>query len=223
MMKLEGVMFDLDGTLGDTLPVCCAAYRRAFEEFLGRHYTDDEIMALFGPSEEGIIQRLVPDQWQACLQTYLDAYDRAHAPYAKPFPGIETALRLLKQRGVALAIVTGKGPHSAAISLKHLGLASYFDVVETGSAEGAVKPLLIRRVLTKWGVWPHQVAYMGDTAYDIEAAREAGVIPLGAAWAATASAHSLNALAPLATFDSVESFIHWIDRNVEANSVGQAV
>jgi pyrophosphatase PpaX len=124
-------------------------------------------------------------------------------------------LGLLRQRDVALGIVTGKGAHSAAISLRYLGLAHYFDVVETGSAEGAVKPRAIQKVIARWGMSPRQVAYVGDSAYDVEAAQEAGVLPLGAAWAATADADRLNALTPLATFRSVESFIKWIDNNVE--------
>jgi pyrophosphatase PpaX len=214
-MKLQGVIFDLDGTLGNTLPVVFEAFQRTLLEFLGHHYTDREIRALFGPTEEGIFQQLVPEQWQACLQTYLAAYDEIHAQYAHPFPGIEDALQLLKQCGVPLAIVTAKGHHSAAISLRHLGLAHYFDAVETGTAEGAVKPKFIRKVLARWGASSCQVAYIGDAAYDMEAAREAGVIPLGAAWAATADADRLNALSPLATFRSVDDFIRWIEVNVD--------
>jgi len=213
-MRLKGIIFDLDGTLGNTLPVCFAAYRSAFAQFLGRTYTDREITALFGPSEEGIIQKLVPHQWQACLQTYLGIYEQVHARYAVPFPGLEDALRLLRQRGVVLAVVTGKGTHSAAISLRYLDLAGYFDIVETGSASGAIKPRSIRKVLAKWQVPPHEVAYVGDTAYDLKAALEAHVIPLGAAWAATAEVNSLKALAPLAVFDRVEDFMRWIDHNL---------
>ena len=216
-MKLAGVIFDLDGTLGDTLPVCFAAFRRALRKFSDRRYTDDEIAALFGPSEEGMIQRLVPDQWQACLGTYLAAYEEESARRARLFPGIETALRLLRGRGILLAIVTGKGAHSAAISLRHLNLATHFDVVETGSPEGGVKPRSIRKILKKWGALPDEVAYVGDAPSDIEAAREAGVIPLGAAWDATSSAESLNALGPLETFRSVERFIAWIEENVGPN------
>ena len=218
-MKLRGCIFDLDGTLGNTLPVCYQAFQRAFVKYLGRHFADDEIRALFGPSEEGICQQLVPDQWEACLQTYLAAYDEIHAQYAQPFPGIEDALQLLKQCGVPLAIVTAKGRHSAAISLRHLGLAHYFDAIETGTAEGAAKPMFIRKVLARWGAPSGQVAYVGDATYDMEAAREAGVIPLGAAWAATADADRLSALSPLATFRSVESFIEWINVNVEPTAV----
>ncbi|MBI2115168.1 MAG: HAD family hydrolase [candidate division NC10 bacterium] len=216
-MKLAGVIFDLDGTLGDTLPVCFAAFRRALRKFSDRRYTDDEIAALFGPSEEGIIQQLVPDHWQACLDTYLAAYEEESARRARLFPGIETALRLLSERGVVLAIATGKGAHSAAISLRHLNLAKHFDVVETGSPEGGVKPGSIRKILGKWGAPPHEVAYVGDAPSDIEAAVEAGVIPLAAAWATTSSAEGLGALGPLETFRSVGSFIAWIDANVGPN------
>lgn len=185
--------------------------------FSDRYYTDEEIAALFGPSEEGMIQRLVPDHWQACLEAYLAEYEKESTRNARLFPAIETALCLLEERGVALAIVTGKGARSAAISLRHLNLAGHFDVVETGSAEGGVKPQAIRKVLTKWGAVPSQVAYVGDAPSDMEAAKEAGVIPLGAAWAATSSAESLRALAPLETFRSVGSFIRWIEENVEFN------
>lgn len=119
-IKLKGIIFDLDGTLGNTLPICFTAFRCVFEKFLGRHYTDGEITALFGPSEEGIIERVVPHESQACMQVYLDEYERAHALLSEPFPGIESALRSLKQNGTALAVVTGKGERSAAISLRCL-------------------------------------------------------------------------------------------------------
>ena len=216
-MKLDGVIFDLDGTLGDTLPVCFAAFRRAMQGYSSRHFTDGEIAALFGPSEEGIIQRLVPDEWEACLDAYLAVYAEESAGHARLFPGIGTALRLLRERGMALAIVTGKGAHSAAISLRDLGLTELFDMVETGSPVGGIKPQAIRSVLTKWDAMPHRVAYVGDAPSDIEAAREAGVIPLGAAWAPTSSVQELSVLAPLETFRSVESFIRWIEAEVEPN------
>ncbi len=216
-IKLDGIIFDLDGTLGDTLPVCFAAFRHAMGEFSSRHYTDNEITALFGPSEEGIIQRLIPDRWKACLKIYLAAYEQESAQNARMFPGIETALRSLKERGVALAIVTGKGAHSAAISLRDLGLAEHFDMVETGSPVGGIKPQAIRNVLAKWDASPHQVAYVGDAPSDIEAAKEAGVLPLAAAWAPTTSAQELGTLAPLELFTSVEGFVRWIEREVEPN------
>lgn len=164
-----------------------------------------------------MIRRLVPDRWQACLEAYLAAYEES-ARSARLFPGIETALRLLRKRGHALAIVTGKGAASAAISVEHLRLGAFFDVVETGSPDGSVKPLAIKRVLAKWGAPPNQVAYVGDAPADIQAAREVGVIPLAAGWAATSDADTLSALSPLETFRDVQDFIAWIKKNVEPRS-----
>jgi len=214
-MRLQGVIFDLDGTLGDTLPACFVAFRRALKDFSAREYTDDEIAALFGPSEEGMIQRLVPDRWEDCLRAYLAAYRESLSEYARPIPGMKDALRLLRTRGVTLAIVTGKGPHSAAVTLKHLDLANAFDVVETGSPDGSVKPAAIRKVLARWGAVPHQVAYVGDVPSDMEAAREAGVIPLGAAWLPTTKAQALRANFPAETFLTIPHFIHWIETNLD--------
>ena len=58
---IRGVLFDLDGTLGNTLPVCIGAFRRAVEPFAGREVSDAEIVATFGPSEEGTVHVLAPE------------------------------------------------------------------------------------------------------------------------------------------------------------------
>ena len=171
-------------------------------------------MATFGPSEDGIMQRLVPDRWQECLAAYLERYEREHAQCTAPFPGLEAVFALLQHRGARLAIVTGKGAVSAAISLRYLGVARYFDVVETGSPEGGIKPASIGRVLAHWAARPDEVAYVGDATADVDAARAAGVIALAAAWAATARAEELAARGPLATFPTVADFHAWIEVNL---------
>ena len=216
-MKLRGVIFDLDGTLADTIPICISAFRDAVKQYTARHYTDQEIVAIFGPSEVGMIQRAVPDRWQDCLATYMGVYDRHHRRCETPFPGVITLLDFLKQRGVPLAIVSGKGANSAAVSLRHLGLAQYFDTVETGSPDGDIKHLSIQKVLAKWGMSPEQVVYIGDAPSDVEAARKAGVAPLGAAWAASSDLERLQASAPVAIFRSAASFAEWIERNLDGD------
>jgi pyrophosphatase PpaX len=152
----------------------------------------------------------VPDRWQDCLRLYLQLYERKHRRTGRAFPGIETALGMLRARGVPLAVVTGKGPQSAAISLTQLGLTSFFDFIETGSPEGNVKPHCIQHVLTCWGIAPDQIAYLGDAVSDIEAARAVGLIPLAAAWDGRADPKALLSLAPAAIFDTVEAFVGWI-------------
>lgn len=214
-MQLDGIIFDLDGTLTDTFVVCFTAFRETIRAVTGRYPTDDEIFAHFGPSEEGMFQRWVPDRWESCLRLYLSAYEREHRRIGRIFPGVENALEALKALEIPMAVVTGKGPRSTAISLAQLGLGRYFDAVETGSPEGGVKPRCLRRVLTHWGVTPDRVAYLGDVPSDIEASRAVGVIPLAAAWEKRSDAAALRALEPLAVFETVAQFIEWVERTVD--------
>jgi phosphoglycolate phosphatase-like HAD superfamily hydrolase len=213
--RLRGVIFDLDGTLADTLPVCFAAFRRTFETHLGETFSDREIRAMFGPSEEGILRRRCPEGWPAALETYLREYERAHTALAAPFVGIEDVLTALERLGVRRAIVTGKGAGSAAISSRMLGLAPHFDVIETGSGDGRIKPDRIRTVLGRWELPAAAVAYVGDAPSDIEVAREVGLVALAAAWAPTAEPERMGELVPDALFLTVASFAAWIEAHVE--------
>src|SRR5215471_4224389 len=186
LIRLNGIIFDLDGTLGDTLPVCFKAFRHAIIEFTGRSLTDQQIRATFGPSEEGIIRSQVPERWRECLDLYVDAYRREHASAADPFPGMREALRRLGEGGVRRAVVTGKSIVTADISLEAMGIRSYFDIVEGGAAKGDVKPRNIKKVLEVWGMAAVEAGYVGDAPSDMDAAHKAGVVALAAMWAARA-------------------------------------
>lgn len=209
-MKLRGVIFDLDGTLADTIPICISAFRDTVVGAGGRSYTDDEVTALFGPSEEGMLRHALAERWEEAMPSYLRLYERAHDACTEPFAGIDAVLRTLHSRGILTAVVTGKGPHSAEISLRRLGLLPYFDLVEAGSPDGPIKPAAIRRVLDRWGVPPAEVAYVGDHPHDMDAATEVGMVGLGATWAATAVLRADPSPAATHTFATVDTFAEWI-------------
>jgi pyrophosphatase PpaX len=228
-MHLKGMIFDMDGTLCNTLPACVGAFQHVFERRLGRRMSVDEVLGMFGPSEEGMIRRLIPAGYEPAVEEYLAEYERLHRELEVAFPGIERALELLRARGIPLGVVTGKGAASAAISFRHLGLAPYFDVVETGSPDGGIKPQGIRRVLARWGLQAHldgrpvEVAYIGDSPSDMADAARAGVIPLGAGWAATSTVQDPECCGARATFPSVERFCEWIEWEVEAETNGRGM
>jgi phosphoglycolate phosphatase-like HAD superfamily hydrolase len=205
------MIFDLDGTLGETVPICIQAFQQTFQHYLGRTLTAPDIIAMFGPSEEGMLQRHVPHTWPQALEMYLLEYERAHVLCPAPFPGLTTLLAALHRRGMLLGIVTGKGLRSARISARVLGLDAYFDGLEAGSADGPVKPAGIRAFLTRWAVAPETVAYVGDAPYDVDAAKHVGVVAVAAAWAASADAAALAARQPDVLFQSVADFAVWAD------------
>ncbi|WP_161977150.1 HAD family hydrolase [Dictyobacter kobayashii] len=218
-MQLTGFLFDLDGTLANTIPLCIKVYQQTFKHFTGRDYSEAEITAHFGLTEGGICQQVIPDRWQEALDYYHKAYEQAHDECNEPFPGIPAVLDLLRSKGIKMAVVTGKGIHTAMLTLHHLGIADYFEFVEAGREDAVVKASAMRRILESWQMKPEQAAYIGDAASDVEQSAQAGVLALAAEWSATATIDQLEDIHPYASFTSVESFIAWIELHVEPTLV----
>ena len=209
-MKLKGFIFDMDGTLVDTLPVCVCANAAAIAMVTGRRPSDEEVLSHFGLSEEGILEKMAPGRLAETLPAFLQAYETLHSSVQQPFAGVEPMLAWLRARAIPVAIVTGKGQFSAEISMHILGLGQWVDCVEVGFADRADKPYSMRKVLQRWNMDPQDAAYLGDTPYDMQAAREAGLLPLGAGWAETAVVRTApNAAAHV--FLSLSEFMTWLE------------
>ena len=192
MQKIKAVIFDLDGTLANTLPLCIKAFRQSVEPLINRSVSDTEIIETFGPSEEGTIMALAPAYYEKGIADYLSFYEALHTMCPAPFDGITALLSTLKNKGVQIAMVTGKGKHSTAISLKYLMLDSFFDIVETGSPNGPRKGEGIKVILELLkDIHRDEVIYVGDAPGDIIASREAGIPVIAAAWAETAEPEKL--------------------------------
>ncbi|HEX2533442.1 MAG TPA: HAD family hydrolase [Chitinophagaceae bacterium] len=211
MNQIKAVIFDLDGTIGDTLPLCIRAFRQSIEPLVGRPVSDAEIIATFGPSEEGTIAALAPAHYEKGVADYLQHYEAFHDMCPSPFEGIEELLRTLRERGVRIAMVTGKGKYSTALSLKQFGLKDYFEIIETGVPAGPRKPEGIQEVLDRFSDIPkEEIIYVGDAPSDITASRKAGIPVVAAAWAETAEPEQLKALQPDALFYSLADFATWL-------------
>lgn len=209
-MPIKAVIFDMDGTLGDTIPAVVQAFQETFILYTQKSYSSADIQAMFGPNEEGVIQARVPAQfYQAALAHYLQRYTQLHSLTPEPFPGVIGLLGRLQKRGIHRAIVTGKGPLTAPATLQIMGLESYIEQLIPGEISGADKPAAFRRLLKLWKLKPEEAAYVGDMAYDMIAAQEAGLLPLGAAWAASATVKKEDGAAEI--FTTVEALQQWID------------
>ena len=212
MRKIQGIMFDLDGTLAETIPICLSALRSAFNRYFGRHFSNEELLSYFGPTEEGVVLNLLPSKAEECLDFYYREYERLHEMCSEPFPGIYGLLEYLKMHDVRLAVITAKGEKTARISLEWLNLLHYFDMVRHGFPDANKKALNIRRVLSEWGLKAENCAYVGDMPGDMKAARETGLLALGAAWKENASREVLDAEQADVIFDSPEELLEWFQQ-----------
>jgi len=211
MQKIKAVIFDLDGTLANTLPLCISAFRQSVEPLVNRSLSDEEIIATFGPSEEGTIMTLAPNHYDKGVAGYLQYYESLHDMCPAPFNGIKELLQTLKNKNVRIAMVTGKGKYSTDISLQYFGLTHFFSIIETGSPKGPRKAEGIQLILDQWNdIEKEEVIYVGDAPGDITASRKAGIAIVAAAWAETAETEKLKALQPDELFYSIPDFSTWL-------------
>lgn len=211
MAKIKAVIFDLDGTLANTLPLCIEAFRQSVEPLINRSISDAEIIATFGPSEEGTIMALAPAHYDKGVANYLHYYEQLHNMCPIPFEGMKEILQALKNEGVRIAMVTGKGKHSTDISLRHFELTHFFEMIETGSPKGARKAEGIQIILDGLtDIKKDEIIYVGDAPSDITASKEVGISVVAAAWADTAEREKLQEMKPDELFYTIKAFEDWL-------------
>jgi pyrophosphatase PpaX len=179
---MEAFIFDIDGTLADTVPLNIETFQYVFETLANKSLTYSEVKDLFGPNEQGLIQKVMGDQWQEGFALFSEEYKKRHQKYSLPYPGIREILHDLQNRRIRLAVVSGKGKEIALFTLEYLELKSFFDQVEGGEFEGNVKVAKIKKVLKEWNLDPSVVGYVGDAVSDMEDARACGLTAFGVGW-----------------------------------------
>ena len=178
------ILFDFDGTIADTLPICFTAFRSTFSAFLHRDYTDEQIVSLFGPTEIAMIQKEIPAAFhKEAIEHFYRVYTDQQRREKNP-PKILQMINTLHHAGIKLGIVTGKGRRSAEISIQLLELQPFFSVVITGDDVERPKPDPegIRKAMSALGASAGQTWFVGDSDADIKAARTAGVTAVGVNW-----------------------------------------
>lgn len=210
--RFSAVIFDLDGTLCESYPMAIELLGGVIADHGGGDLSSDEVVALFGPSEQGILRVALGDPaWEPAWEQYLDDYRDRHDLCPTPFPGVTALVERLHGCGCRLGLVTGKTATTAAISLDVFGLTSYFTGIGGGATEGIVKADRIAGLLAEWGIAPEQAVYVGDTPSDVGEARRAGVTAVSVAWSGFSDRSLLEARSPDALFDAVDDFAAWIE------------
>lgn len=212
MNKLKAIIFDLDGTLADTLPLCIKSFQLAFEEITGIKYPENTITQFFGQTEEGITKSIEPDRWEECFYAYIRIYKENHHLCPAIFEGTREILNFLRENQYKIAMVTGKGKPTADITLDYFGIKNYFEYVETGSTEGVIKDKCIAKILNHWQIHANQAAYIGDQPSDIICSRKIGVLPIAVTWASTTDSKLLEKENPSKIFSKIKDFKHWLEQ-----------
>lgn len=185
-MKYKTILFDFDGTLADTLPICFYSFQEIFKKYDNRELTKKDIMEMFGPSEVGIIEQNLtnPHHVKKAIEDYYEFYDMEHSKLVHQNEKVFTMLNELKKKKVNLGVVTGKARRSYEISMKHLFAINPFEVSITG--DDVIKPKPdpegILKAIKLFNSSISETLFIGDSHADIEAGIEAGVTTVGVNW-----------------------------------------
>jgi HAD superfamily hydrolase (TIGR01549 family) len=179
-VKIRAVIFDVDGTLIDSMPIVIAGWIRAAKES-GVSVTDEELKPLFGRAIPDIARRLIPGTDQTEFIERSQRYILDNLGEARLFPGAEETLAFLKEKELALGIVSGAPVHKIRSFLKAQGILDYFSAFVSGEDHQGGKPsgAPFVEACKLLGVEPSETLAVGDTSIDTTGAKKAGCVPIG--------------------------------------------
>jgi len=127
------VAFDLDSTVANTIPMCIEAFCESVAPYTDHTLTEKEVIQTFGLNEIGMVKAVVKNDWVNVLCDFYEKYNTLHDEVNTSFPGIYELITWLKEHGILVALITGKGKRSCDISLKKIKMENIFDEVLYGS------------------------------------------------------------------------------------------
>ncbi|HVP66964.1 MAG TPA: HAD-IA family hydrolase [Anaeromyxobacteraceae bacterium] len=213
-MAPRAVLFDLDGTLIDSVPLIVQSMQHAFAGRV-RAPSVAEWVARIGTPLEGMIRAWAEDDADVALlkERYKQHQREHHDAMVKAFPGVPELLERLGARGTAMAVVTSKLESSAMRSLEHLGLARHFRAVVGLEATARHKPdpEPVRHALSLLRAASAEAAFVGDSPHDVAAGNGAGVATVAGLWGPF-SREALAAARPSAFAASAAEVLEVLDR-----------
>jgi pyrophosphatase PpaX len=209
------LLFDLDGTLVDTVELILASMRAAFEGYPGRRPTEAEWIAGMGmPLRVQLGEFVDSRDLEAVVDRYRAHQQANHDRMTRAFDGAVETVSRLKGRGHPVGIVTSKFRKSAERTLQHVGLAPYVDVVVGADSVSRPKPdpEPVLHALERLGRPPAEALFVGDSPHDVAAGNAAGAVTAAALWGACTRA----CLAPAAPR-------HWLEAIGEVPGLVQRI
>jgi len=182
-MGEKAVLFDLDGTLVDSLPLILKTFRTTLNQ-MNLNFSDEEIMKTVGLPLRDICTQFAGNRGEELFQRYLDYQNAIHDDYLQEYPGTTGMLQKIQEKGYLPGIVTSKRRVMAQRGIKLTGLDSFIKVLvaleDAPRAKPEAEPVL--KALEKLKVTPANAIYVGDSPFDIRCGKKAGVKTLGVTW-----------------------------------------
>jgi pyrophosphatase PpaX len=178
------VLFDLDGTVVDTGAIILASMRHAAETVLGGEYTDAQLLAAVGgPGLEAQMHALDPTRVDELVRVYRAHNEPLHDTISV-CDGMDVVLDELRDRGHRLGVVTAKRRLTVDLAFARIPIEHLFETVVGGdeTTEHKPHPAPLLLALERLRATPEDAAYVGDSPFDMQAAKAGGLRAIGVSW-----------------------------------------
>jgi pyrophosphatase PpaX len=198
-------LFDLDGTLIDSVALILASHHHTRFVHFGDRLPDEHYLETLGMTLRETFRRTAPtpEMAEAMVQTYVEYNLANHDGMVRPYPGVVGMVRHLAERGARLGIVTSKMRAHAERGLHVAGLQGAFEVIVAAEdvTRGKPDPEPVLRALERFGRSAEETLFVGDSPHDIHAGNRAKVSTAAATWGPF----------PRAALEKARP-THWVDR-----------
>jgi len=189
MRKFKAAIFDLDGTLLDTISDICVSLNRALSQNGCETFTDDEGKFLVGNGVKVLIDRAMPEETdeekkEKVLNEYRAFYSRDLMKKTRPFTNMVRILQELTDNGLKIAVVSNKPDNDTKRLILHYFPDVHFSYVSgsRGDIPHKPDPASVQLALNAMGTLPKDTLYIGDSDVDIETGKNAEIATVGALW-----------------------------------------
>lgn len=209
------LIFDWDGTLCDTAAHVIQSIQTSIAELELPERDDEQIKSLIGLNIHDFVRTLYPEL-DVTMQSNLINQYRLHYftdPEAmRLYPDVKQTLLRLKSLGFILAIATGKGRAGLELGLEQTSIAPLISGYRCAdNCPSKPNPQMIIELMEEFQVKPEQTVLIGDTEYDMELAKNAGVTPLAVSY----GVHDVEQLAshdPVEIFQRLSDLVDWLEK-----------
>lgn len=187
-MNYQGVIFDLDGTLVNSLDDLAISVNKVLTSYNLPVHNIESYKYRVGNGIRKLMQRSLPEDKQYLLDEALDKfkiiYAKHNLDHTAPYAGIVDLLKQLQVKKVKLGICTNKHDEAAKDIIKLLFGEEIFSEI-IGDKAGLKRkpdPSKVLLIAEKWGIKPNKIAYLGDSDVDMQTAKNANMLAVGVLW-----------------------------------------
>jgi len=187
-VTIAAALFDLDGTLVDSLPDLTDAVNHMLSGFGCRHLEAVQVRQLVGKGARNLVQRALATESDEEISRGLEAFTAFNALHvadkSRLYPGARELLRQMASDGIRMAVISNKPEELSRLILRALEIDSFFHIIAGGDTFPEMKPspLPLARVLDEFGCCAADAVMIGDSINDIQAGSRAGVMTVACSW-----------------------------------------